>query len=80
MISATSTAVERVFSQGRQLLHFTRNRLSGKSIQALMCFGDWSWRDLVQMSDIVDAIRGLTGNGKRKRRLSEDSDDLGIEN
>src|ERR1700692_2300957 len=31
---ATSTAVERLFSQGRQLLHFTRNRLSPSMIHA----------------------------------------------
>jgi hypothetical protein len=70
-ILATSTAVERVFSQGRQLLHFTRNRLSGVSIRALLCFGDWSRKDLIATSDVVEAIR--YSNGKRKRALSETS-------
>ena len=70
-ILATSTAVERVFSQGRQLLHFTRNRLSGLSIRSLLCFGDWSRKDLIANSDIVDAI-GYS-NKKRKHALSETS-------
>jgi hypothetical protein len=71
--SATSTAVERVFSQGRQLLNFTRNRLSASSIRASLCFGDWSRKELVQSSDIVDAI---VSKGKHKRvaetNLSDD--------
>jgi len=32
LVLAMSTLVERMFSQGRQLLHFTRNRLSARSI------------------------------------------------
>ena len=70
-ILATSTAVERVFSQGRQLLHFTRNRLSGVSIRSLLCFGDWSRKDLIATSDVVEAIR--YSSRKRKRALSETS-------
>jgi hAT family C-terminal dimerisation region len=54
---ATSTAVERVFSQGRQILHFTRNRLSPHSIRAIMCFGAWGRKNLVHMPEIVEAIR-----------------------
>lgn len=64
---ATSTAVERVFSQGRHLLHFTRNRLSPASIRAIMCLGDWSRRNLVSNKDVVDAI---VNNRKRKRVAS----------
>jgi hypothetical protein len=56
-ILATSTAVEHVFSQGCQLLHFTCNHLSGASIQSLLCFGDWSQKDLIATSDVVEAIR-----------------------
>jgi hypothetical protein len=74
MLSATSTAVERVFSQGRQLLYFTRNRLSPASIRASLCLGDWSRRDLLSTSDIVEAIQ--IRQGKRKR---EDDDDGGVE-
>ena len=71
-ILATSTAVERVFSQGRQLLHFTRNRLSGASIRSLLCFGDWSRKDLIATSDVVKAIRQGSSR-KRKCSLSETS-------
>jgi hypothetical protein len=54
---ATSTAVERLFSQGRQLLHFTRNRLSPSMIRAFLCLGDWGKKDLVDMPELVSAIR-----------------------
>lgn len=69
IILATSTAVERVFSQGRQLLYFTRNRLSPELIRASLCFGYWSCKDLVRMSDIISAI---SGKGKGKRVFEED--------
>ena len=73
IILATSTAIECVFSTGRQLLQFTCNRLSGQSIRALMCFGDWSRKDLVLLPDVVEAIRFK--RGPQKRYLS----DLGSE-
>jgi hypothetical protein len=56
--SGTLTAVERVFSKGRQLLSYTRNCLSSASIRSLLCFGDWSHKDLVHMPDLVEAIGG----------------------
>ena len=68
LVLATSTAVERVFSQGRQLLHFTRNRLSPALIWASLCFGDWSRKNMVHMSDIID---GILRKGKNKRVVDE---------
>ena len=47
--TATSTAVECLFLQGHQLLHFTRSCLSLAMIHSFLCFGDWSWKDLVDM-------------------------------
>ena len=44
--------VERVFSQGRVLLPHTRNRLSGQSIRALLCLGEWSRLDLIDSTDV----------------------------
>ncbi|KAJ6551884.1 hypothetical protein B0H19DRAFT_912889, partial [Mycena capillaripes] len=44
---ATSTGVECVFSKGRQLLHFTCNRLSVKSVHIFLCLGSWSQHDLI---------------------------------
>ncbi|KAF5319873.1 hypothetical protein D9758_018909 [Tetrapyrgos nigripes] len=55
-VPATSTPVERVFSQGRQLLVFTRNRLSGFSVRKLLCLGSWSRKDLVSDKVIVNAF------------------------
>ncbi|KIM63441.1 hypothetical protein SCLCIDRAFT_91875, partial [Scleroderma citrinum Foug A] len=46
-VPATSTAVERVFSQGRQLLHFARNCLSPSSTRAFLCLGLWLRMDLI---------------------------------
>ncbi len=74
MFPATSTAVERVFSQGWQLLEFTRNRLSGGSIRSLLCLGDWCRKDLVDTGDILEAIR--CSNRKQKRGLSVTSDEM----
>jgi hAT family C-terminal dimerisation region len=66
---ATSTEVERVFSQGRQLLHFTRNRLAPSSIRAYMCLGSWSRHDLLLMGDLLSALR------PRKRKRAETDGD-----
>jgi hypothetical protein len=72
--SATSTTVERVFSQGRQLLSFTRNCLSPLSIRSIMCFGDWGRKDLVDMPDLIEAI----GGKKSKKRALEDESSIEI--
>jgi hypothetical protein len=71
MVVATSTAVERVFSAGRHLLPFTRNRLSGRSIRRFMCLGDWSRKDIISTEDIVQSIQSRFKKAKRDR----DSDD-----
>lgn len=70
-IPPTSTAVERVFSQGRHLLHFTRNRLSPSTIRAYLCLGSWARHGLVTVTDIAKAIQSTS---KRKR---EDGDEDG---
>jgi len=69
-VLATSTAVERVFSQGRQLLSYTRNRLSPLSIRSILCFGDWSRKDLVHMPDLVAAV---SDKEKLKKRVFEET-------
>ena len=61
---ATSTAVECVFSQGRQLLSFTRNRLSPSSVRAFLCLGSWGHHDLIFYEDVLAAVKV---NSKRKR-------------
>lgn len=63
-IPATSTAVERVFSQGRHLLHFTRNRLSPSSTRAFLCLGSWLRCDLLAPEDLINVMKSLK---KRKR-------------
>lgn len=54
--TATSVAVERTFSRGRILIPHLRNRLRAVTIQALMCFGDWSREDFVTNLELVDFL------------------------
>ena len=51
----TSVDVERVFSQGQLLLPYVRNRLSSRSMHALLCLGDWSRCGHVKDGDIKAA-------------------------
>jgi hypothetical protein len=67
---ATSTAVERVFSQGRHLLHFTRNRLSPSSIRAYLCLGSWGRHGMLRTEDVLAAVRSR--KRKRAHSVSED--------
>jgi hypothetical protein len=53
VFSATSTDVERVFSQGRIVLSHIRNRLSAESTRALLCLGNWSLLGYVKDKDIT---------------------------
>jgi hypothetical protein len=64
-VPATSTAVERVFSKGRHLLPFTRNRLSPSSICAYLCLGLWACQGLVTVEDFLKAIKMKTSKRKR---------------
>jgi hAT family protein len=70
LYTATSTAVERVFSQGRHLLYFTRNRLTPRSIRAHLCLGSWARHDMLRWEDLLAAM-----TSKRKREHSLSSDD-----
>jgi hypothetical protein len=54
---ATSTAVECVFSQGRQLLNFTQNALTGTSICMHLCLGSWCRNDIITAKDLLVAIK-----------------------
>ncbi|EIW62753.1 uncharacterized protein TRAVEDRAFT_112599, partial [Trametes versicolor FP-101664 SS1] len=57
MVPATSVDVERVFSRGRLLLPYVRNRLSAQSTRASMCLGTWSVHGLVLASDFAAAAQ-----------------------
>lgn len=50
---ASSVSVERTFSRGRILISHLRNQLRSNTIQALMCFGDWSRLDLFKPAELV---------------------------
>ncbi|KAF8218093.1 hypothetical protein K438DRAFT_1557905, partial [Mycena galopus ATCC 62051] len=64
-IIAMSTVIERVFSKGHQLLHFTRNHLSEKlPCWTFLCLGSWSRHDLVGDKEFQSAVReNMKGKG-----------------
>lgn len=66
-----------MFSRGRHLLVFTRNRLSAKSIRKLLCFGSWSQKDLVRDEDIVKVIEEQMGIGGKKRKAEDQNSGAG---
>ena len=70
---ATSTAVERVFLQGRQLLSFTCNRLRPSVVRAFLCLSSWGRNDLILFEDVLAAVKE---NSKRKWELSDLGDDV----
>ena len=47
--------VERVFSRGRLILPYVRNRLSAQSTRAQLCVGNWSLRGYIHDSDVLAA-------------------------
>jgi hypothetical protein len=55
-VLAMLTVVECIFSQGRQLLSYIQSCLSPSMICSILCFGDWSHKDLVHMPDLVAAV------------------------
>ena len=69
VITATSTAVEHLFSMGHRLLDFTQIQLSPASNHANLCFGDWARKDLVDMPELVELI--CAQQSKRKWAISE---------
>jgi len=63
---ATTVDVERVFSRGRLVLPYVRNRLAVQSTRASLCVGLWSSQGLVKDADIraslgADEIVGEEG-------------------
>ena len=50
--TATSVAVERVFSRGRLLLSHVHNCLSAQTTRALLCLSKWSCLGLVKDADV----------------------------
>ncbi|KAG1717950.1 uncharacterized protein EDB91DRAFT_1067126, partial [Suillus paluster] len=50
-------AVECVFLQGQQLLHFTCNWLTPSTIGAFLCLGAWGRSDLLMMEDLLASVK-----------------------
>ena len=67
-VVATSTAVECIFSQGRQLLSFTCICLCPPAICAFLCLGSWGHNDLIFFEDVLAAVEG---NSQRKHEASD---------
>ena len=56
---ATAVDVERVFSRGRTVLSYQRNRLGVQTVRALLCVEDWIKAGLIKDKDLVKWLRGL---------------------
>lgn len=56
---ATAVDVERVFSRGRTVLSYQRNRLGVQTVWALLCVEDWIKAGLIKDKDLVKWLRGL---------------------
>ncbi|KAJ7439551.1 hypothetical protein B0H11DRAFT_1751892, partial [Mycena galericulata] len=69
---ATSVAVERVFSHGRRLLEFTRNRMSGASFRRPLCLGSWGRSNLIRIQDLIAACTPK----KHKHAEVEEEDEI----
>ena len=54
-VSASSVAVECIFSKGHLVVTHTHNHLSPWSIQAILCLGKWSTAGYVHKSDLTHA-------------------------
>ncbi|EJD33097.1 hypothetical protein AURDEDRAFT_77213 [Auricularia subglabra TFB-10046 SS5] len=52
-IPATTVDVERLFSTGRMLLSYLRNRLSADSVHSILCLKSWWDSDIVN-NDIFE--------------------------
>ncbi|KAE9387281.1 hypothetical protein BT96DRAFT_837851, partial [Gymnopus androsaceus JB14] len=63
------------FSHGCILIPHLRNRLRGPTIQALMCFGDWSRLDLITNAEL-EAFLLDKGHSGDEIRLFDDDDEV----
>ena len=72
LFTATSMAVECVFSQGRHLLHFTCNRLKPHTIHMHLCLSFWGRQNMLRWEDVHQAVRSK----KQKRGCSVPSDEV----
>ena len=80
MMIATSTAVERTFSKGRQLLHFTCNRLSGRSVHQFLSLGAWSGHDMIKTEMLVTTIaQSAKGKGRQELPETEPASEGGVD-
>ncbi|KAJ3964260.1 hypothetical protein EV361DRAFT_772508, partial [Lentinula raphanica] len=56
LVKTLAVGVERTFSRGRILISHLCNRLRARTIQALMCFGDWSREDFFSNEELVSFL------------------------
>lgn len=73
-IPSTTTGVERIFSRGRHLLHYPRNRMSSTSIAACLVLGSWCRQDLLKTSELMAAVSESRGGGYKRKRGAPDAE------
>jgi hypothetical protein len=75
--TASSVAVEHVFSQGCFLLPYVHNRLSAQFTRALLCVGEWSLQGLVKNKDVKLAAK--LPDVDEESELEEDWDKIDLD-
>jgi hypothetical protein len=68
--------VERVFSRGRLILPYVRNRLSAQSTRAQLCVGNWSLHGHIHDSDVLAASLLPDVHGDEKEEFEEGWDKI----
>ncbi|KAF7763751.1 hypothetical protein Agabi119p4_8288 [Agaricus bisporus var. burnettii] len=58
-VPPTSVDVERVFSKGRMVLSYLRNRLTPTTTRGLLCINEWSSKGLLPEKDMLEWIRNV---------------------
>ncbi|KIL55699.1 hypothetical protein M378DRAFT_90491, partial [Amanita muscaria Koide BX008] len=75
-IPATSVDVERIFSGGRMLLSYLRNRMQVQSTRAVLCLGEWIRKGAIKEKDIVVALKGIPEVNEAADDVLEDDWDM----
>jgi len=72
---ASSTDIERIFSRGRDLLDYRRNRLTAESMRALLCLRDWIRNGIIAIDEITEFLAAKS-SGVVSESESEDEADV----
>jgi len=73
LFQASSTDIEHIFSRGRDLLDYRRNRLTAESMRALLCVGNWIRNGIITIDNITGFLAAGDGGAES---ATEDEEEL----